>query len=169
MKGLLSIADFPPGNLISAVGNHFVYVHVALRSRAGLPDNQRELIVQLPLQYFITHLRNQVPFFLRQHPQLAIGVRSTFFQVRKSINNIQRHGSRRSYFKIVERTCGLRTPEFISRNFYLPHRIFLNSVFYFGFFRIHPFSDFLYLTFVPVTATAKSSNRRYIVPHSPSQ
>jgi hypothetical protein len=42
-------AHRPAQPLDGAVGDHLVGVHVRLRARAGLPHDQREVIVQLPL------------------------------------------------------------------------------------------------------------------------
>ena len=42
---LLPIA--PPAQLDGAVGDHLVGVHVRLRAAAGLPDAQREVVVEL--------------------------------------------------------------------------------------------------------------------------
>ena len=43
-----------------AVSNDFVHVHVALRPRACLPDDERELIVELPCEYFITDCCDEI-------------------------------------------------------------------------------------------------------------
>ena len=53
-----TFAQFVVQQHVGAVGNHLVAIHVSVRSRPGLPDNQRELIIELPFRNFIAHLRN---------------------------------------------------------------------------------------------------------------
>ena len=38
-----------PHQFIGAVGHHLVDVHVGLGSRSGLPDDKREVIVEMPV------------------------------------------------------------------------------------------------------------------------
>ena len=59
-QGLLSFSDRLPCELMCAVSNDFVYVHIALRPRACLPDDERELIVELPCEYFITDCCDEI-------------------------------------------------------------------------------------------------------------
>ena len=42
----------------TAVGQHFIHVHIALRARARLPDGQREFRVMLAGQHFVGRLRD---------------------------------------------------------------------------------------------------------------
>ena len=49
-------AALAAGDLVGASGDDLVHVHVALRTAAGLPDHQRELVVVLASQHFVSGL-----------------------------------------------------------------------------------------------------------------
>ena len=44
-------AEFAAEQLVGAVGDHLVEVHVGLGAGAGLPDHQRKVIVELALDH----------------------------------------------------------------------------------------------------------------------
>ena len=47
-------------DLIAAVGNDLVAVHVGLRAGAGLPDDEREIAVKLALKGLVRRLNDGV-------------------------------------------------------------------------------------------------------------
>ena len=55
----------PPASLDGAIGDDFVGVHVGLRAAAGLPDAQREMVVELAGDDFVGGLRDEARFFRR--------------------------------------------------------------------------------------------------------
>ena len=52
------------GNFDSPVADHLVDVHVGLGARAGLPNDQREMVVQLSRDNFVSDLSDQIASFL---------------------------------------------------------------------------------------------------------
>ena len=57
MNGLLA-AHHAAGNFDGAIGDHFVRVHVRLRAAAGLPDAQREMLVEFSGDHFVGGLHD---------------------------------------------------------------------------------------------------------------
>ena len=57
---LFAFADDLTCELVGTVGDDFVDVHVALRTRARLPDDERELIVELTGEDLIADSCDQV-------------------------------------------------------------------------------------------------------------
>ena len=51
MNGLLG-AEFAAENLVGAIGDHLVQIHVRLRAGAGLPDHQRKMIIEAAVDNF---------------------------------------------------------------------------------------------------------------------
>ena len=49
---------------VRSVGNHFIHIHIGLRTRTRLPDDKRKLIVQFSFKDFITNFPDQVSFFI---------------------------------------------------------------------------------------------------------
>ena len=61
-------------HLDGAVRDHLIGVHVGLGARAGLPDDQREMVVQLPLDHLIGGLEDGLTQFRIQLAQRHIGL-----------------------------------------------------------------------------------------------
>src|SRR5690606_25045377 len=61
-----TFADFTSGKYLRTIGNHLINVHIGLRPRTRLPDDQRELVVQFTLQNLITNSCNGVSLLDRQ-------------------------------------------------------------------------------------------------------
>ena len=55
-------SDLSPGKLLGAIGNDLVYIHIALRSASGLPDNKWKLVIMLSFEDFITDFCDKIPF-----------------------------------------------------------------------------------------------------------
>ena len=127
LQRLLALADLLARQLMGAVSDHLVHVHVRLRARARLPDHKRELVIEFPLQDLVAHPCDQVTLLYRQHAQLVVGVSSGLFQVRKAVDHLQRHGGRRPDLEIVTRALRLRSPDLVGGDFHLAHRVFFDS------------------------------------------
>ena len=69
-----------PGHFIAPVGDHFVYVHVALGTAAGLPYRQGEIPVQFPLEDFITDLPDGLATLFVQFFQGSLAWAALFFR-----------------------------------------------------------------------------------------
>ena len=63
MDGVLG-SEFPAHQGNRTVGDDFVYVHMELSSRSGLPDYKREMIVQFPIRNFLCCRLNRFGYFL---------------------------------------------------------------------------------------------------------
>jgi hypothetical protein len=61
------------GHLDRSVGNDLVAVHVCLSAAPGLPDEEREVVVELSVDHLVRRLRDQLDLLGGQHPQLAVG------------------------------------------------------------------------------------------------
>ncbi len=85
MNGLLA-AQLAARQLDGAVGDDFVGVHVGLRTAAGLPDAQREMLVQLAGQHFVRRPDNQVGLIRRQQAEVAVHQRRRLFQHPEGVN-----------------------------------------------------------------------------------
>ena len=73
--------------LIGAIGQHLVHVHVALCARASLPDHQRKLIIPLPVDHLISGLHNPILLLRANITQRSIGLRSGFFHQGHGMNH----------------------------------------------------------------------------------
>ncbi|MNC90817.1 hypothetical protein D3C83_69650 [compost metagenome] len=62
------------GELVRAIGDHLVGVHVALRARAGLPDDEGEVVVELAGDDFVGGLDDEVGDVLWQLTELGVGL-----------------------------------------------------------------------------------------------
>jgi hypothetical protein len=100
----------------SAVGEHLVHVHVALRAGTGLPYRQYELPVMLACQYFIRRLHDSAGLFLVQQSQIAVDQRSGTFHRRQREDDFLRHPLGRD-MEILQRALRLRAPQPFRRNF----------------------------------------------------
>ena len=95
-----------------AVGNDLVGIHVRLRARAGLPNDERELIVQLAIHHFRGRRHNGFADFLVQHTQIHIHLRGSPLQHAKRPHQRLRHRLATD-FKVHQRARRLRTPVFV--------------------------------------------------------
>ena len=80
-----------PGHFIAPVGDHFVYVHVALGTAAGLPYRQGEIPVQFPLEDFITDLPDGLAALFVQFFQGLVGLGRAFLQIGKGPDHFRGH------------------------------------------------------------------------------
>ena len=66
-------AELSAKQLVGAISDHLIEVHVALGARAGLPDNQRKVIVELAVDHLARGADDGPGAALVNQPQLAIG------------------------------------------------------------------------------------------------
>ena len=66
---------FAAEHFVGAVGDHLVEVHVGLRAGAGLPDHQREVIVELAVDHLARGTRDGVGAAAVEQAEFAIGLR----------------------------------------------------------------------------------------------
>ena len=114
------------GNFDRAVRDDLVHVHVGLRAAAGLPDAQRELIVQLAGNHFVGRLHDQLRLVGRQFPEILIYQRAGFLQNAERANQLRRHGVATD-IEVQQRPLRLRSPIDIGRDFDLAHAVGFNA------------------------------------------
>ncbi len=90
MHGLLRAHDAAE-QLDRAIADHFVGVHVGLRARAGLPDHEREMIVEFSLDDFVGGLADRLREFRVEQAKFLIGHRSRFFEQSEGAHDRLRH------------------------------------------------------------------------------
>src|ERR1700692_1102849 len=104
------------GKLATAVGDHFVDVHVELGAAARHPDMQREHVVMLASQNFVKGLNDQIGALIVKPLAVAVRDGGGFLQ----------GGVGRNHFsgnqvlpdaEMLERALGLSTPELVGGNF----------------------------------------------------
>ena len=105
-------AHVAAGHLDRAVGDDLVDVHVRLRARAGLPDEQREVVVERPGDHLVRRRDDEVG---------ELGVEATvglvdhgrgLLQHAHRADDLERHAVGRGVAdrEVVERPLGLRAP-----------------------------------------------------------
>ena len=116
MNGVFA-AQFCPELLIGIIGDDFVGIHVGLRARASLPNNKREMAIEMALLHMDGGIDNGIGTLVVENIQVFIGeCRTTFLQAER-VDEMSRHCL--ACFlerEIVERALRLRTPVFISIN-----------------------------------------------------
>ena len=117
--------------LVGAVGDHLVDVHVGLGAGAGLPDDQRELIVEPAVDDLLRRLDDGLGAARVERAKLAIGLR------RRALDDGQRADDRKRHelvadAKIVARTLGLRAPVAIGGHFERAERVGFGAGFHLG-------------------------------------
>ncbi len=102
-------AQLAARKLDGSVGDHLVGVHVGLGPAAGLPHEQREVIVELALDDLVRRLADEPDRLGRKHLQIPVGERGRLLE--------QAQGADHRAWKVVvtdaevvQRTLGLRPP-----------------------------------------------------------
>ena len=120
-------------DLVAAVGNDLVAVHVGLRAGAGLPDDQREVVQQLAGDDLVGGLLDGGQLF-RGHlfrAQSAVGPRRGLLQNAKCVDDLSRHRLNADADReVVVAALGLCAPVFVGRDPDLAHRVVLHAVFH---------------------------------------
>ena len=104
------------GQFVGAPGDHFVDVHVALRAAAGLPDDQRELVVVLATQHFVGGLFDQPGDVGRQVAVAVVDACRGLLDQRQGVQHRDGHALLANG-EVDQRALGLRTPVGAFRNF----------------------------------------------------
>ena len=108
-------ADFAAENLDGAIGDDFIGIHVGLRARAGLPDREGEVVVELAFGDFQRCLGDGVGQSWLEIVQPLIGARGAVFDDPQGADQRFRHGLGADR-EIDQRACGLRAPELLTGN-----------------------------------------------------
>ncbi len=92
-----------------AIGNHLVGVHVGLRSRAGLPDGQREVLVEFSGGNFCRGLGDRISELAVEEAEVAVHAGCGSLDRRNRMNQRQRHGV--AARKMMQGALGLGSPQ----------------------------------------------------------
>ena len=108
------------------VGDHLVGVHVRLRARAGLPDDQREMVVELAVDHLLRGLDDRLADLRVEPLQFHVGFGSG------ALDDAERtHDGERlllpAYLEIAERALRLRAPIAVGRHFDRAERVCLGA------------------------------------------
>ena len=119
-------AECIPHPLGRPVGDHLVGVHVALGAAAGLPDHQREMLVQAPVDDLLRGVPDRFGHVAGEIAQLSID------RGRALLDEAQRpdQGPRQALgadLEVLERALGLRSPVPIRRHLDLAHAVPLDA------------------------------------------
>ena len=115
-----------PHPLRRPVGDHLVGVHVALGAAAGLPDHQREMLVQAPVDDLLRGVPDRFGHVAGEIAQLSID------RGRALLDEAQRpdQGPRQALgadLEVLERALGLRSPVPVRRHLDLAHAVPLDA------------------------------------------
>ncbi|MHC2439591.1 hypothetical protein ACVMB0_006966 [Bradyrhizobium sp. USDA 4451] len=108
-------AELAAEHLVGAVGDHLVDVHVGLRAGAGLPDDQRKMIVELAVDHFLRCAGNGVGAARIELAEFAIGLGGRELHHGKRVDDRDRHPVVAD-FEILPRAFGLRAPVAVGGN-----------------------------------------------------
>ena len=134
--------------LIGAVGNNLVDIHIRLRAAAGLPDGEREVAVERAVEDLVAGSLDGAGAAGVEHAELRIGARRCELHDRKRADDLRRDllGTDTEIFIAALR---LRAPVTVGGHTHLTHRIMLQTVFH------------------PVTSFRKNLRCRYYTPICP--
>ena len=134
--------------LIGAVGNDLVDIHIRLRAAAGLPDGEREVAVERAVEDLMAGGLDRAGAAGVEHAELRVRARGRELHDRERADDLRRDllGADAEVFKAALR---LRAPVTVSRHTHLAHGIMLQTVFH------------------PVTSFRKNLRCRYYTPICP--
>ena len=130
---IIRVQQPPARQLVAAVRDDLVCVHVRLRAGAGLPDDKRKVVCQLSGDNFIGRGADGAAFFCRHGGRAQTGVRQSgrLFQDAECVDDLRRHGLAalpdREVFKAALR---LRAPIAVRRHADVAHGVVLHAIFH---------------------------------------
>jgi hypothetical protein len=114
------------GQLVGAVGDHLVDVHVGLGARAGLPDDQREVLVELPLDHLLRRARDERSGFGVQLAERGVDLCGRLLDQAVGAQEDARQALRTDP-EVLQAALGLRTPVAVGGNPDLTHAVRLDA------------------------------------------
>ncbi len=97
-------------DLVGAAGDHFVGVHVRLGARPGLPDDQRELVVEVAARDFAGRLLDRLGELRLEPADARVDPRRGLFDEAQGVDDLERHLLARAEREIPDRALGLGAP-----------------------------------------------------------
>jgi len=125
VDGLLAAHD-AAADFNGAIGDDFVDIHVGLRAAAGLPNAQREMLVEFSSDDFIGGLGDERALIRRKFAEVLIDERGGFFEDTEGADQLGRHDVLADS-EVDERAGGLRAVIAINRHFDLAHGVGLGA------------------------------------------
>ena len=104
---------------IGGVGDHFIDVHVGLRARAGLPNQQRKMPVELAVGDILRHRGDGRGAPAVERAQIAIDLGRGALDQAERAHDLDRHALGADA-EIMQRAFGLRAPKPVGGNFQRP-------------------------------------------------
>ena len=112
------------------VGDNLIGVHIRLRTRTRLENNQRELFVELTSDNLVSSLNNQIGLVLRKLAQLGISQSGALLEGAESLNHWARpHECLAADGEILDRALCLCAPVAVCGDFNVTHGICFNAYF----------------------------------------
>ena len=119
--------DLPPRgagqDLVGAAGDHLIGVHVRLGARAGLPDDERELVVMHAARDLARRLLDRLGELGVEPAVARIDPRRRLLDEAQSVDDLDRHLLARAEREILDRALGLRAPIAIGRDLDRPEAV----------------------------------------------
>src|SRR5206468_4145059 len=97
-------------DLVRSPGDHLVGVHVRLRARPGLPDDQRELAVEVAARDLARRLLDDLGDLRVEAADACIHPRRGLLYEAQGVDDLDRHLLARAEREIPDRALGLRAP-----------------------------------------------------------
>src|ERR1700727_887823 len=114
--------------LDGTIGDHFVRVHVGLRSGSGLKYDQRKLCIPLSFYYFLRRTYDQLNFVFGQLAEFTVSQRCRFLQDAEGADD--RASPPESFHangEVQMRALRLSAPEMVRWNLDLSKSIFFDA------------------------------------------
>ena len=107
---------------IGGVGDHLVDVHVGLGAGAGLPDQQREMLVELAVGDVLRHRDDGPGAPGVERAEIAVDLGRGALDQAERVHDLDRHAFAADA-EIVQRALGLRAPEFVGGDIERPEGV----------------------------------------------
>ena len=114
-------------DFVAAVGNDLVGVHVGLRAAAGLPNDQREVVVQGTGNHLVAGAADHVQTAVVQLAEFMVGNCRGLLQNAEGVGDFARHDLAAD-FEVLEAALRLRAPVAIRGHLHFTHGIPLNAI-----------------------------------------
>ena len=108
-------AELAAEQFVGAVGDHLVEVHVGLGAGAGLPDHQREMIVELALDHLAGGADDGAGAARIEQAEFPVGLRGGELDDAERMDDRHRHAVLAD-LEVLPRAFGLRAPIAIGGN-----------------------------------------------------
>ena len=132
---VIGVAELRTGDLVGAVCNDLVGVHVGLCARTCLPYDEREMCIQLAGNDLVAGGGDRTELFGSHLGglQLAVGDGGSLLEYTESVNDLLRHGlDADTDVEVLMASLGLGSPVDVCGDFYFTHRIVFDTVFHFS-------------------------------------